>query len=83
MSSRMGLGIILERVRYICLIIGEVVLSFAVCGQDGHHLGAGRMLEGATLPAPQATCSIGRSGRVQNTQNVPNSAKLCGHLNCY
>ena len=40
------------------------------------------MLEGATLafhkpPAPKL------SGRVQNTQNVPNSAKLCGHLNCY
>ena len=87
----MGLGIIWERARYICIIIGEVVLSFAVCRQEddlpkcgrmGIIWEPGQMLEGAALafhkpPAPKL------SGRVQNTQNVPNSAKLCGHLNCY
>ena len=68
-----------------------VVLSFAVCRQEDDLAKCGRMgiiwvpgqmLEGATLafhkpPAPKL------SGRVQNRQNVPNSAKLCGHLNCY
>ena len=39
------------------------------------------MLEGATLASTSHL--LDRSGRVQNTQNVPNSAKLCGHLNCY
>ena len=39
------------------------------------------MLEGATSGSTSHLLTV--DGRVQNTQNVPNSAKLCGHLNCY